>query len=845
MTDEASAPVRQEAVKEIDRQLLAESKLYNVPYKAYLEMSKRERGAVKATWTRNLRHEAKRRGVDGDEFVVMSEEERERVRKEYPERPPPAKKARTVDDVITARVGQLAENVDEDLQRESDTFSRGSDVPATETDPDRRDRPTLGDVRPVGNDDLVGWEPPKNLLDIFSRYTIGDGQHFVRVERLEPRIYQQLPCSGYLGQIREPMTEEQFHSFYGGRIYELRVYGPDTRGRQDPVTGQPLIKPKTEPFRYTVPMFPPNLAALPGMNPKKNTGDPMHPFANIFAPNALPTTQADASMHKSNLDFLSHVVDRSNETTRELRRELQAKGGTDVEVLKVVSDQSSRAAEASQKAADAREERLLQQVQDERESRKELAAKLDRLQEQMATAPRESPMKDAAELLKVTNPGQNAEQQLARQNEAHRSEIASLKESHRDAIETLKSSHKDAMDTIKGRQEDELKQNRARTEDLERNYKQRLDDVEKRYRDREQEHRDAMDTMRRDERQLADQRVKDTEKRFEDRIADMKVQQERELRMQTEQHQTRIETTKSNLDLQISNLKEKSKRLEEDLAEARDEAAAAGNPVEVLEKQEKIAAALGYKKEDKDGPQTAGERFAATAGMGLGKALEDIGTWLPKAAEAFNRRQALGGPAVAPQGLPPGRPGPGQQRPVRGPGGPGARRAVAWSTQGSIPITDHRPNIPPEAPPITVQPSPEPAVAPAPEHPAAEPQQQHEPQQAPPDVSGVPDSPLLALFPPEVMVAFRGEVEMCIDAGMPAEEFAQRFVARFPDAARMLVTEFKPELLEQVVQGMPNGQNSNILRRDGKRWVEKLWNEIPIQLAKAASSGASAQAGTN
>jgi hypothetical protein len=836
---EQDAALPHEGAREVDRQLLAECKRYSVPYKSWLEMSVGERGAVKAKYTRGLRHEAKRRGIDDDEFVKMTDEERDRVREEYPERPPGKRKPRTVDEVAQAHAARVADVVDQDLSSPG-PYSPASEVPAIEEDPARRDRPTLDEVVPVENKDLVGWETPRNLRDVFARYTIGDGQHYIRVERIEPRVFQQIATSGYLGEIREPLTEEEFHAFYGGRIYELSVYGPDTQGRRDPVTGHPLIKPKTKPFRYTVPMYPPNLAVLPGTNPtKKKNGDPMHPFSMFQSP-VLPTTPADASMHKSNLDFVAQVIERSAEESRELRKELQSKGSADVDVLRVIGDQSKSVVEQANRASEARERSLLDQLENEREQRRELAAKLDKLQEQMSAEPRQSPVKDAVELMKVTNPAQTAEQHLSRQNESHRSEVASLKESHRDAIETLKSTHRDAIETMKSRQEEELKRLRERADEIERSYGRRLEDAERRQREVAQEHKDQMEQLRRDERAAADQRVKDTEKRFEDRISDIKLQQERELRMQEEQHKTRVETTKSNLELQLSNQKERVKRLEDEVSEARAELAEAGDPVAVVEKQEKIAKSLGWRKEEKDGPQTAGERFAATVGIGLGKSLEDMGTWLPKVAEAF-RKQPLGGPPVGvPPGLPGRRPGPPGQR---GPG-PGQRRAVAWATQGSIPITDHRPSMPPEAPPAA--PPPQPEAAPAPQQQAAPPPEAPPPAAAPaepapsngaaPYPGGIPEIPM------EFVQAFRTEVEMSIDGGRSPDEFARLFVERFPDPARELVTLYKAEDLMKLVESLPNGPSSNILRRDGKRWVEKLWAAIPIEYAKMASAAAAAQA---
>ena len=49
-------------------------------------MSLRERGAMKTRWANKLRAEARRRNVDPDEFLAMTEDAREEARQSHPER---------------------------------------------------------------------------------------------------------------------------------------------------------------------------------------------------------------------------------------------------------------------------------------------------------------------------------------------------------------------------------------------------------------------------------------------------------------------------------------------------------------------------------------------------------------------------------------------------------------------------------------------------------------------------------------------------------------------------------------------------------------------------------------
>jgi hypothetical protein len=837
MSDEAleaapdTPPVEREP---LDRKLLAEANLYSVPYKAFLEMSPGERAAVKMRWNKRLRDEARRRRIDPDEFLALDEEAREAVRKEHPEQKTGKKRPRTVEDVIAVHTERadhqrpVADMVDEELSG-AEPYSAGGDVPATEGDPKKRDRATLGEIRPAQNEDLLGWVQPRNLRDVYARYSIGDGQHFIRVERIEPKVFQQINCAGFLGEIREQVSEEQFHAMYGGRVYVLQVYGPDTRGRTDPTTGLPLIKPKTEPFRYTVGLLPPNLAALPGARARR--GDNMQSNVHaMFGP--IPTTAADAQIHKSTLDFVSHTLQREQEASRELRKELSGRGAVGADALRVVEDANSRALDATQRAAENRETMFLDTI---KELREDLRKREEELRVLRSETPRESPVKDTVELMRVANPAQSIEQQMMRQQAQHNDEVTRLKDSHKEAMDGLRQAHREQIEAMRNRQDDETKRLRERADENERAYRDKLLEFETRGRAREQELKDEAERIRRDERSVAETRLKEAKEQFETRISDVRAQHDRDVKMLEAQYTTRSETAKHTLDFQISTQKERIKTLENELSEARAEAAEANDPVAVMEKQQAIAEKMGYKKEDDSAPQTAGERFAAMAGMGLSKALEDIKEWGPKVAEALSQRppgQAMGGPPVRGQ-LPPG-----QRRPQR-PMNAGQRptgRGVAWATAHSMPISGEQPTIPAEAPPVAVA-----HEAPPPPAPAAAPPQAPPPVQASPGPEPMGPNTLSDIFPEQAVREFKFEVERAIDGGLSAEEFARRFVGVYPDLALMLVRQHQSgELIELVQKSFQNGAESPILRRDGRRWVEKLWESIPEAYRKLAES---AQAG--
>jgi hypothetical protein len=844
---EPQAETEQTAVasRPLDRDLLAEAKRYGVPYAAYADMSVRERGAVRQRWEDRLRAEAKRRKINPDVFVDTTEEDREGLRAQHPETVRSRRKAtiapvgpamRTLRDVAE-RVARDEEDApplpaapppttsdgmyDPSLTDGDDgeTHSPMDDVPAPEIDPRRRDKATIGVITPV-DEDLVGWKQPRNLRDVYARYTIGDGQHFVRVERLEPKVWHQIPCSGYLGDIREPISEPEFHSWYGGRVYMLTVYGPDPRGRQDPATGMPIIKAKTEPFRYTVPMLPPNLAVPPGTNPTKLGDESMHPFQMMSGGAGQPLSPADAQVHKSTLDFFSTQLQRSEDEKKELRRTVLDGGGSKA-VLDVVSESNRAAleqarlnAESERRAAEVREKTLQEQIIAKDKEVQKLSEKVERLAEQQ-NAGRANPVKDTVELMQASNPGKNAEEQVSRMREMHKEEMDRLRDGHKDAISALKERH-----------DDERKRLQERLTEVESRSTEKLNDLERRGRDREKELRDQMDQQRRDEREAADRRVKETVDRFEDRMKDMRSQHERELRMQESQHVTRTDTSKTSIDMQIATYKEKIAKLEEDLEEAQEEAEKSKDPVQVMAKAKEQAEAMGYEKPE-DEPKTGWDRFLSTAGMGLGKAFETVDQWLPKALGARGEAAAQ---QAAGRALPAGAAAPQQQRPAPRPAP--RRPPVAWATTGSVPVANQRATMPAAdpvmqaAPPVQAAPPP---MAQASTPPPA-PQPTPAPEQAPPQQNGhaegaAPNAVYGTVFPDEIIVQFRAEIERALTSGMPPEVFAQRFVKAFSEASAILVQAHKPEEFIEVVKRMPNGIESNITRRDGKRWVEKMWQE--------------------
>ncbi len=206
----------------------------------------------------------------------------------------------------------------------------GGDLPDEEEDEERREGVTIGDIEPADGEDFpdtAGRGPPRNLADICATYPIGNGLHSVRIERKRPEMYMQIPCAGVLGEIDRPITEREFRNSFGGGTYELIVYGPDPRGKHDPITGQPIIKALTKPIQLRVPgnPSPETLTGADFLSPPGKRS-PMFPSQFDPAGRRLPTS-ADAAMHRDSVALAQSLLREERQEKAELRREI-AQGNT-------------------------------------------------------------------------------------------------------------------------------------------------------------------------------------------------------------------------------------------------------------------------------------------------------------------------------------------------------------------------------------------------------------------------------------------------------------------------------------------------------------------------------------
>lgn len=799
-----------------DALLRAESERLGLPFESYRAMTPRERGLAKARFMHRVKSEARRYGIDPDEYAKLGETGREQALKQAADRireerhharhPTPAAKP---DD---------AEDDDDDESEEIPVYTAADDVPATDPDPERRDGMTIGPiVEREAPEDRVGRRYIlRNLRDVYDKYPIGDGEHFIHVERVKPPAFQGLPVAGYVGDIRQRISMAQFQRYYGGTKYELQVYGPDPSGRHDDATGMPKIKALTDPFEITVPNLPPNIRALPAAmsQPEDQTMQPVQPGMpwNPYS-GPMPATTADAAMFKTSTDFASKMVEQANKEKAEAERRADdarrgdSNGGN--RLIDVMAKQHEDAMALMRAEQGAKERAWAERLVQESEANKTLRADVESLRTKMDD--RRGGPSEAVELLKVVNPARSASDDIARVSESFKQQLDRAKEAHAEALASLRARHEDELKRADDRQRDELSRIRSNAESTEQFYKKMLEEERQKRLDRERELKDEVDRRMQDEQKIAETRVRETKERYEDRIKDLDKAHERELRGMKDNFDTKLATSEATLKIELSSVRERLDETKSELEEARTEAREAGDPAAVIEKAEKQAKALGFKKKDEE--KLGWDLIAGGVGKGIEQAIGSIKDWGPDMMAKMRQP-----PAQAP-GQQPNKALPNQQQGAAA----ARRRSVAWATEGSVPAAGPPANIP--AQPINVQPSPaQPAqgqqvptgATEVPPTPAAATTQ--------PAATGAPTNPLGRIFADEAIVSFVQEIERAIDGGIPPQLFATNFVALYRDASQALIQFYKPDqLLGFVKQTRPD---SAALRRDGKVWVESLWGAL-------------------
>lgn len=693
-----------------------------------------------------------------------------------------------------------------------------------------RDGPTTGPIKervPAPIEDLVGDRPPKTLLDLYARWPIADDtDFFLRIERTLPKRYQGVVTTGLVGEIRgRRVSEADIQRMYGGQEYKVTLYGPDPRhrGAMEPDGVTPKVKALTDHIIITVPVLPPNLSALPNQEPT-----PMNQM-NPFGPTAMPpTTTGDAAVVKANAGFFSDAM--KMQAVEAQRREVESSKATS-HLISFMSDTNKTQQEQLREEIRRKDEAHQKRIE-------ELQAQVEREKvAQVEIATRVANEKDKAseglkELYKVMGPDKAAE-------------ISRLTDYYRDQLDVIRRSHADQMQAMMARHEGDLRRADERLRDSEANSRQlleqerstfhrMLEQERSQWTQREAELRKQMEKQTEAERLMAQQRIADMKDRHEAELRQMEKGHERELRTLKEANDTKYTVSEKTHQMTLQHALERLEDAKADVERAREEAEDAKDLGKQLENMERQAELLGYEKRGDNEPKTPWERLAATAGAGISQVLSTANEWLPAALAARQEAQAR---AALPQGQQMQRqmsPQQAQQQQAVAQQRAAQQQAQRRRTSGAEWAADGvqvRPTPQPE--PGFRQPAQEPvAQAPVPSETAPNPAPA---PQAPTNGAAVQQiqfpEKFLQYFPAEALMGFLQQAENAINTQVEPSGFAELMVNSYAEGAKALATNFEPKELWEAVEKIPGTESSPLLRRDGKRWMERLFKAIKEAIA--------------
>lgn len=691
--------------------------------------------------------------------------------------------------------------------------------PHPEEDPERRDGMTIGAILPEDGTefpDTAGRGPPATLTDACALYPLGQGTHFIRLERLKPVMHQNIPTAGYLGDIRHPMSEREFQRRYGGGVYKLIVYGPDPRGREDPVTGAVIIKALTRPFSITVPGYPNPHSLLGGEEERERMFG--GPSAWDRRPGGIPPTSAEASMHRDALQVTERVATEERREKREAQQKLEAarESGT-AAVVSAVRETAKDSQETMREQLRLERER----ADRERESREAEIKELRREVLALRDKPSEtSGAWDAmSKMAGVLAPGSRSTEELSRIHESHRAEINRLNDTHRVALEELRRTYDDRVKAVGEQLESERR--RARDE---------MKDLTDRFERRERDQRDLFEQRMKDKEASFDRQLTDLRESHRNEVARVEKENERRVHDAERSHDLVKATEKQALELQIVQLKERIALLKDEVGKARADADKKGNLGEQIAEVTQMAEVLGLKKTEEEGPKD----WKMMVAEGVMKALQNVDkvvdayarnrqtklqetalqVHVQQAQQQAQQQRAAAGPPEPPR------------RELRGPGGQPLRAQRVWGTEGleMAPNTratntvtstpplgpDVRPSAADAPPAAAAAPAPAPVQAPAPAAPPA------------PAPVQAPAQPL----PTDILETFRIWAEGEIEQGSDPLEFGRNVVRRAGPARALAVLEgAKLDDLMAALASSPETAGSPILTRAGQAFMRTAWEE--------------------
>lgn len=665
----------------------------------------------------------------------------------------------------------------------------------------------------------------KTLQDLVANYPIGDGWHYIHVERRSPQVFQGMHIAGVQASINEAeYTFPDFVRDYGGGAYLLTVYGPSEAITEK--TTNPKVIALTAPVKLGVPMAtcPPNPAAA-AMSDGFSEEGAMNVGAhrNMFQRTSA-TSPADARMFEAELAHRERLEEREERRRQQreqrearLTEEAEARG---ISVAQLIAEQNERAAE--------REARLREKYESrEREREREMV----QLQREKPTD-----FQGIASILAAMRPSGPEAGELQRIERAYSDERARVAEQHRSEMERLREANRQELEVMRRmaeeqtrRMEERLRDERERVDramrDAESNASRRVKEVEDRAR------RDVEDA-----RNESSRRIQEMQLSHQARIEDIRANHERELRAATTANSMALETNKTTLSMQLALKDEELAKTRAEMERIRQELEVerSKSVVDRVGEVTQVAEALGFSKGSGDEP--------ADLKTMLGQAAIGMIPHVPALASSIadmvaSRRGGAPAPAAqiaAPRMAPP----PMLPAPMTAPVPPvpsmrfatehedlGGMGVVGGSSGSSMPWGPGESradsfNAPVNSAPVH-QPQPQPRRQRR--QPQPQPVQQQEQPQALPQPEPGPE------IPDEQIIPYLSPIQEAYEAGKPPEKFAAEMIEGVPPelAAQILGSL----TLDRVLSVAGRDASGPMARRDGQNYIRGVWGALGAMLS--------------
>lgn len=732
----------------------------------------------------------------------------------------------------------------------------------------------MSDPTSYGGAPLPMWEPEpapkpaprrsamsvsKTLEDLYARHPeVGSGTKSLRVSRRAPKIYNGQKIAGFLGDLHEQMSLTDFAARFGGGSYQVLVRGPgrslDSDGSYSTITLDEIdVEVTGKPLAVSV----------EDQQMSTQRGAPEAPYVN---------PQVEITRMQLDRQSQREAADRNERWMREA-----------VGSQQVPQDLFAHIEAVSQKRATEVRTTLQGTVEDLRRDNEQLTKRIQAKDDEMhGTRQRMMEVQnEAAHRLR-----EEESTRVKELKEQHSARIQQIKEEQATSIERLAKDHTSRLSELSERhtrertlyeQSSQVERDRLR-EDTRRREEQITNDS----RLREQTTRDNYES-----------RISETERSHQREISSIKENRDRELSsiQMSSQGNLTISEKASQLQIQalnneLSMLRVKTESQERELYELR--ATAHKSPIEAIgEARELLDSVGGGKTEDEGEFDWKKAAFLAVKGitekfpegmerMAAARANNQQGREMAQAqararAMAIRQRQIQQQqqhqlPAAQQQAMPmqgaPAAPAersdlPGQSAPTWGsplgmppepgdaampPAPTGPMAPAATPPPAPVPSGSEGPRQSVDAPPSTGEgpqsaglvpgfmavPEPEPTPEPAKPVEAAEAVGQAPAQ----DQSAMPE------ITEEAVKEFAEKLEMAISSEMiTPQEFAKGFIEEVgPAVAGKITTSIHPDQFADSIAQHPDGASTQIVTREGRKYLHELWEAIQNLLTEPSPS---------